>query len=59
MGFRVKWFGFHDDSWHESDILNTKEEIKKFIEVLGSPEDMTTSIIDANTGTRIPFKDIK
>lgn len=59
MKVRVKWFGFHDDSWHESDILKTKEEIKKFIEVLGSPEDMTTFIIDANTGTRIPFKDIK
>lgn len=59
MGFRVKWFGFHDESWHESDILNTKEEIKKFIEVLGSPEDMTTSIIDANTRTVILFKDIK
>ena len=53
MGFRVKWLGFHDDSWHESDILNSKEEIKKFIEVLGSPEDMTVSIIDTNTGTKI------
>lgn len=59
MGFRVKWLGFHDDSWHESDILNTKEEIKKFIEVLGSPEDMTVSIIDTNTGTKIRLKDIK
>lgn len=59
MGFRVKWLGFHDDSWHESDILNSKEEIKKFIEVLGSPEDMTVSIIDTNTGTKIRLKDIK
>lgn len=59
MGFRVKWLGFHDDSWHESDILNSKEEIKKFIEALGSPEDMTVSIIDTNTGTKILLKDIK
>lgn len=59
MGYKVKWLGFHDDAWHESDILNSKEEIKKFIEILGSPEDMSASIIDSETRKKILFKDIQ
>ena len=56
MGYKVKWLGFHDDAWHESDILNSKEEIKKFIEIL---EDMSASIIDSETRKKILFKDIQ
>lgn len=27
MKVRVRWLGFHDDSWHDSDVFETEKDV--------------------------------
>lgn len=55
MKVRVRWLGFHDDSWHDSDVFETEEEVKNFIINLGSPEDQTACLVDERGQKYISF----
>lgn len=57
MRVKVKWLGFHDDCYHESDVFETSKQVKDFISLLGSPEDSTASLVNADTGENILFSD--
>ena len=55
MKVRVRWLGFHDDSWHDSDVFETEKEVKDFINQLGSPEDQSAFLVDEHGEKQIPF----
>ena len=60
MKVKVRWLGFHDSIMHESDILESYSEVQKFInEALIDPEPMTAYLVDAITGERVSFTDLK
>lgn len=55
MKVRVRWLGFHDDSWHDSDVFETEDEVKNFIRNLGDPEDQTAFLFNIDTRERVSF----
>lgn len=55
MKVKVRWLGFHDDAYHESDVFETEKEVKDFIKDLGSPEDQSAFLVDAVTQKHVPF----
>ena len=60
MKVNVRWLGFHDGIIHESVILESYSEVQKFIyEALIDPEPMTAYLVDAITGERVSFTDLK
>lgn len=60
MKVNVRWLGFHDGIIHESVILKSYSEVQKFIyEALIDPEPMTAYLVDAITGERVSFTDLK
>lgn len=60
MKVRVKWLGFHDNKTHESDVMESPDEVRIFInETLGDPEAQFAHLVDAATGRLVSFTEFE
>lgn len=60
MKVRVKWLGFHDNKTHESDVMESPDEVRIFInEALGDPEAQFACLVDAATGRLVSFTEFE
>lgn len=60
MKVRVKWLGFHDNKIHESDVMESPDEVRIFInEALGDPEAQFAYLVDAATGRLVSFTEFE
>ena len=60
MKVRVKWLGFHDNKTHESDVMESPDEVRLFLnEALGDPEAQFAHLVDAATGRLVSFSEFE
>ena len=60
MKVRVKWLGFHDNKTHESDVMESPDEVRFFLnETLGDPEAQLAHLVDAATGRVVSFTEFE
>ena len=60
MKVRVKWLGFHDNKTYESDVMESPDEVRIFInETLGDPEAQFAWLVDAATGRLVSFTEFE